>query len=253
MDGLSRSSSRYTSATVQEMTFVRLLTTAPLSLNAAALGGLEPAPVGRLREGVLPSRAHHHGCAELYSCIRETQRWQPFLVRGISGAFPGRARPRRSGRAPRRDQCGVHSRAGIGQQKIVAQQVVDHAQHVRCQIVLLEPVAKAQDRALVGKTGHQRGHTARSLSGCRCRCWSARRRSSCCLIEAAFDRTPCKGGGIRRHLPDFAFVAGCRGQADQRLLVRRGGGLEAAPPGLKFLGRHGPGDEVSLTDIATHS
>jgi len=43
-----RSSSQYTPATPQGMTFARSLTTAPL--NAAAPGGLKPAPASRLRK-----------------------------------------------------------------------------------------------------------------------------------------------------------------------------------------------------------
>ena len=57
------------------------------------------------------------------------------------------------GRARRGDQRGVHHRAGLEQQTLGAQQIVDDHQDLRGQFVLFQQVAKPQDRALVGQPG----------------------------------------------------------------------------------------------------
>jgi hypothetical protein len=54
-------------------------------------------------------------------------------------------------RARRRDQRGIHCRARLQQQPLVGQQVVDDAQHVGGQVMLVQQMPKPQDRALVGQ------------------------------------------------------------------------------------------------------
>ena len=54
------------------------------------------------------------------------------------------------GRAGRCDQRGVYRSACLEQQALRCQQVVDGGQNLLGQLVLLQPVAKAQDGALIG-------------------------------------------------------------------------------------------------------
>jgi hypothetical protein len=48
-------------------------------------------------------------------------------------------------RTRRGNQRGVHHRAGLQQQPLVLQQVVDRLEHLRRRLVLLQQVAKPQD------------------------------------------------------------------------------------------------------------
>jgi hypothetical protein len=61
------------------------------------------------------------------------------------------------GRAGRGDQRGVDHDACFQQQALGAQRVVDDSKHLRGQIVLLQPMAKPQDGALVRQPDHASG------------------------------------------------------------------------------------------------
>ena len=57
------------------------------------------------------------------------------------------------GRTGRRNQGGIHHRAGLEHQSAINQFGIHSRQYLRAQVVLLEHVSKAQDGALIGQPG----------------------------------------------------------------------------------------------------
>jgi len=60
------------------------------------------------------------------------------------------------GRTGRCNQGGVHHRAGLEHQSAINQFGIDSRQYLRAQVVLLEPVSKAQDCAFIRQSGDAR-------------------------------------------------------------------------------------------------